>query len=439
MKISIFGMGYVGCVSAACLADEGHEVLGVDIHPAKVSMLNEGSSPIVEPGLDDLILRASKAGRLRACSDASEAVSEADLAFVCIQTPSAANGSLDLYFVLRVAEEIGAALQTRLDFCVVVFRSTMLPTTMERLVLPALERASGKKAGVDFGVAYHPEFLREGSAIADYRQPSRTVIGSTDARSADRLASLYAHLDAPVVRCDLRTAELVKYADNAFHALKVAFSNEIGALCRATAIDSHALMKIFCQDLKLNLSPTYLRPGYAFGGSCLPKDLRALSYLARSMDLHVPVLEAALSSNAAHKQRALSMVLCQGRRDIGVLGLSFKAGTDDLRESPTVELVEQLVGKGYRVRIYDPDVSLSHLMGANKAYVQRELPHIASLLVADLASLLADSDVIIASKHSAEYAGVLEQLRSDQTVVDLVRLYPQGASSLGGRYHALVG
>lgn len=438
MKISVFGLGYVGFVSAACLARDGHEVLGVDTNATKVAMVNDGRSPIVEPGLADLIVDAHTNHRLRASNDAASAVDETQMSFVCIQTPSAENGSLDLRFVIRVAEEIGTALRYKNAFHVVVFRSTMLPTTMERMVLPVLEQGSGKKAGVDFGVAYHPEFLREGTAVADYKQPPRTVIGSIDERSADMIASLYLEVNAPLVRCSLRTAELVKYADNAFHALKVAFANEIGSICRATEVDSQELMRIFCLDTKLNLSPTYLKPGYAFGGSCLPKDLRALTYLARSLDIQAPVLEATLTSNIIHKQRALSLVTAHGKRPIGILGLSFKDGTDDLRESPTVELVEQLVGKGYTVCIYDPNVTLTQLMGANKAYIDRELPHIASLLVDDLTTLLARSEIVVAATRSRQYAEAVKQLRADQTLVDLVRLCDDRPAE-GDRYHALVG
>lgn len=438
MKISIFGLGYVGCVSAACLADDGHEVLGVDTNETKVALLNDGLSPIVEPGLDQLIAKQRAEGRLHATAQAGPAVAGTDMSFVCIQTPSAANGSLNLQYVVRVAEEIGEALRDKRDFHVVVFRSTMLPRTMESVVLPVLSKASGKAPGVDFGVAYHPEFLREGSAIADYRQPPKTVIGSTDPRSADMVASLYKGMDAPLVQCGLRTAELVKYADNAYHATKVAFANEIGAICRATGVDSHELMDIFCQDTKLNLSATYLRPGYAFGGSCLPKDLRALSYLAKSLDIQVPLLDGTLSSNAAHKARALAMITNLGRKRVGVLGLSFKDGTDDLRESPTVELVEQLIGKGFHVRVYDPHVSISRLTGANKAYIDRELPHIATLLVDDVASLAADSDVLVATKRSGQYAEALAAVREDQVIVDLVRIF-RHEHQIGSSYDALIG
>lgn len=437
MEISIFGLGYVGCVSAACLAADGHSVTGVDINRLKVDEINTGKCPIVEPGLPELIAEGSRSGRLRATDKAEEAVMRTALSFVCIQTPSAANGSLDLKYVVRVAEEIGDALSRKESFHVVVFRSTMLPGTMDQRVIPALEKHSGKVAGEGFGVAFHPEFLREGSAVADFRVPPRTVIGAIDSRTSDVLASLYTKINAPLVVTDLRTAELVKYADNSFHALKVAFANEIGAICREAGVNSQEAMRIFCLDTKLNLSPVYLRPGFAFGGSCLPKDLRALTYLAKTLDVEVPVLDATLLSNAAHKRRALELVMAQGKRPIGVLGLSFKAGTDDLRESPTVELVEQLIGKGYEVKIYDPDVALSRLTGSNKAYIDRELPHIASLLVGDLGKILAGSQTLVTTKKSQEYEEALKQLRPDQTVVDLVRVYGSVLAQDG--YRALVG
>jgi len=439
MEISIFGLGYVGCVSAACLAADGHNVLGVDPNSTKVELINQGNSPIVEPGLPELILSEQLKGRLRATVSCTEAIAATELSFICIGTPSAPNGSLDLRYVIRVAEEIGAALRTKNEFHLVVFRSTILPGTMEEVVLPAIAEASGKQVGKDFGVAFHPEFLREGSAISDYRNPPRTVIGEIDHRSGDILASLYSDLTAPLVRCDLRTAEMVKYADNAFHAIKVTFGNEIGALCRLTGVNSHRLMEIFCLDTKLNLSSTYLRPGFAFGGSCLPKDLRALTYLARKLDQQVPILEATLASNTEHKKRALDLIAAQGKKKIGLLGLSFKDGTDDLRESPTVELVEQLIGKGYTVSIYDRYVALAKLVGANKAYITQEIPHISSLLVADIPTLLSSSDVIVVTKNSPEYAGVLQQLCPDHTIVDLVRHYADGNELLGERYHALVG
>jgi len=438
VHISVFGLGYVGCVSAACIAADGHTVIGVDINRAKVEEISAGLCPIVEPTLPELIAQNVRLGRLQATDDTEDAVMRTDMSLVCIQTPSSANGSLDLRFVVRVAEQIGDVLRRKDSFHVVVFRSTMLPGTMDQVVIPILAERSGKKPGEGFGVAYHPEFLREGSAVADYRAPPRTVIGAADSRTSSVLASLYTGLDAPLVLTDLRTAELVKYADNAFHALKVAFANEIGAICRESGVNSHEAMRIFCLDTKLNLAPVYLRPGFAFGGSCLPKDLRALTYLAKKLDVQVPLLDAALASNAAHKRRALELVMAQGKRPIGVLGLSFKVGTDDLRESPTVELVEQLIGKGYDVRIYDSDVALSRLTGSNKAYIDRELPHIASLLISDIQAVLDGSETLITTKKTREYEDALKRLRPGQVVVDLVRLYGEGLSA-SGEYHALVG
>jgi GDP-mannose 6-dehydrogenase len=438
MDISVFGLGYVGCVSAACLAADGHRVIGVDINKAKIDEISAGQCPIVEPELPELIAQNSRLGRLQATDRADEAVMATDLSIVCIQTPSSANGSLDLKYVIRVAEQIGDALRRKRSFHVVAFRSTMLPGTMDQTMIPTLVEHSGKIVGEDFGAAFHPEFLREGSAVADFRLPPRTVIGATEDRTRDLLASLYTGVDAPLVLTDLRTAELVKYADNAFHALKVAFANEIGAICREAGVNSHEAMRIFCLDSKLNLSPVYLRPGFAFGGSCLPKDLRALTYLAKSLDVHVPVLDATLLSNSAHKRRALDLVMAQGKRPIGVLGLSFKAGTDDLRESPTVELVEQLIGKGYDVKIYDPDVALSRLTGSNKAYIDRELPHVASLLVGDIKTLLDRSHTLITTKKTEEFEEAVRNLRPEQTVVDLVRIYG-GNVGAANPYHALVG
>ncbi|MEY4749945.1 MAG: hypothetical protein RIQ60_2159 [Pseudomonadota bacterium] len=438
LKIAVLGLGYVGCVAAACLADQGHEVLGVDIAQAKVDLIDAGLSPIVEPGLGELVAAGRASGRLRATCDAATAVADSQLSLLCIQTPSATNGSLDTTALLRAAEQVGTALRQHTGHHVVAVRSTVLPGTLEQFVLPALEQASGRRAGIDFGLVYHPEFLREGTALADYHRPPRTVIGARDERSAALVASLYDGIDAPLVHCDLRTAELVKYTDNAFHALKVAFGNEIGSLCRAAQVDSAELMRIFCLDTRLNLSGAYLRPGYAFGGSCLPKDLRALTYLAHHHDIQTPVLDATLLSNQVHKQRALALVMAHGRRPVGILGLSFKDGTDDLRECPTVELAEQLVGKGFAVRIHDPDVRLSRLMGSNKAWVDRELPHIASLLVDDVDTLMAHAEVLVLASRAPHVATAVQRRRQDQILVDLVRLYA-GRPADGDHYHALVG
>jgi GDP-mannose 6-dehydrogenase len=429
-------MGYVGCVSAACLAADGHEVIGVDVNPVKVELVNAGRSPIIERGLEDLLAEGLSRGRLRATVDAAQAVHQSDLSFICVGTPGDSNGRLDLQYVERVSADIGNALKTKGEYHLVVVRSTMLPGSTDRVVLPTLEEVSGHRAGEGFGLAYNPEFLREGTAVKDFYNPPRTVIGELDERSGELVSSLYAGLDAPLIRTAIKTAELVKYADNAFHALKIAFANEIGVLCGGEGIDSHELMGIFVQDTKLNLSPVYLRPGYAFGGSCLPKDLRALNHWARRRDVQTPVLGSILESNEHHKQRALKLVRETGKKRIAVLGLSFKPDTDDLRESPSVELVESLLGKGYHLRIYDRNVALARLVGANKEFIEREIPHIASLMVPDLGTALADADVVVVASDDPEFRAVPGMLRPDQVLVDLVRIV-EDLDGLGERYHGI--
>jgi GDP-mannose 6-dehydrogenase len=436
MRISILGLGYVGCVSTACLAADGHEVIGVDVNPVKVDLINAGRSPIIERGLDELIAEGASLGRLRATMDTVEAVQQSDLSFVCVGTPGDSNGRLDLQYVERVSLDIGNALRTKDEYHVVVVRSTMLPGSTYGVVLPSLEETSGRRAGEGFGLAYNPEFLREGTAIRDFYEPPRTVIGEFDVRSGDLVSRVYAGLDAPLIRTGIRTAELVKYADNAFHALKIAFANEIGVLCGSEGIDSHELMDIFVQDTKLNLSPVYLRPGYAFGGSCLPKDLRALTHWARMRDLVTPVLASILDSNERHKQRGLELVRETGRKHVAVLGLSFKPDTDDLRESPAVDLVESLLGKGYQLKIYDRNVALARLVGANKEFIEREIPHISSLMVSDLGSALADAEVVVVASDDTEFRAVPDMLRPDQVLVDLVRIVDD-LDGLGERYHGI--
>jgi GDP-mannose 6-dehydrogenase len=428
MKLSVFGLGYVGCVSAACFAKEGHEVVGVDVNPAKVEIINGGRSPIVETGVGELIGEMVASGRLRATTDTAAAVADSELSLICVGTPSRANGSLDLNYVERVCQEIGEGFAAKRAPHVVVVRSTMLPGTVANLVAPTLEKHSGKQSGRDFHVCINPEFLREGSSLKDFYAPPFTLIGADDASAAERLRQLYARLDAPLLVTDTRAAEMVKYACNCFHALKVSFANEIGNICKGLGVDSHAVMDIFCRDTKLNLSPYYLKPGFAFGGSCLPKDLRAITYKAKELDVEVPVLSAILPSNRLQIERAVEMVLRLGRKRVGVLGFSFKAGTDDLRESPMVTLIEALIGKGLQIAIYDRDVSLARLFGANKEYIEREIPHIAQLMRASVGEVLADADVLIVGNKSEEFRAVEGQLRDDQTVIDLVRLI-EGRSS----------
>lgn len=434
MHISIFGLGYVGCTTGACLAELGHTVTGVEPNPAKVELINSGRSPIVEKGLEDLLAKQTAAGRFRATDDWTEAIRGCDIAMVSVGTPSKANGGLDLRFVRRVAEQIGDALRDVNRYVTVVMRSTMLPGTVEETVVPLLETHSGKRAGSDFGVAMNPEFLREGTSIEDFFQPPKTVIGQLDPASGEALAEIYRPLPGPKVRVPLRVAEMVKYVDNSFHALKVAFANEVGNIAKEFAIDSHAVMEVFCLDTKLNLSPYYLKPGFAFGGSCLPKDLRALTHEARTHDLDLPLLSSILESNRRQVARVAHRLLEYKGRSIGFLGLSFKVGTDDLRESPIVDLVEFALGKGFRIRIFDQHVSLARLMGANKEYIERQIPHISSLLETSLEDTVRASDVIVIANRDPSYRSALEGAQTGKTIIDLVRLFQPGPDFQGNYY-----
>ena len=423
MRVSIFGLGYVGCVSAACFADRGHEVIGVDSNPVKVDIINEGRSPIVEKGVEELIQQAVQEKRLRATNDSRDAVLNSDVSIVCVGTPCNHNGSLDLTYIKRVCQEIGAALEAKSRYHIVTIRSTMLPGTIEQTVIPTLEVYSGKRAGRDFGVAINPEFLREGTSVHDFDNPPFTLIGADNDDAVEPLRRLYAHVSAPVIVTGIKEAEMVKYTCNSFHALKVTFANEIGNICKALGIDSHQVMDAFCQDTKLNLSPYYLKPGFAFGGSCLPKDLRAITYKAKERDVETPLLNSILTSNRQQVERAIDMVLRTGRKKVGVLGLSFKSGTDDLRESPMVTLIETLIGKGMRLAIYDRDVELARLFGANKEYIEREIPHISSLLSASLEEVVDGSEVIIIGKKEAEFQALADKLNNGRVIIDLVRQF----------------
>jgi GDP-mannose 6-dehydrogenase len=420
MKIAVFGLGYVGVVSAACLARDGHSVLGVDPNAVKVDFLRQGKSPIVEPGLEDLIASAVAAGRLVAGSDPAAAVAECDVLMVCVGTPGQANGSLDLTYVRRVVQQIGEQLAGAGTYKVVAIRSTLVPGSMQSVVVPTLQDSSRRQAGKDFGVCINPEFLREGSAIYDYDHPPKTVIGASDARAAAIVRELYASLSAPIILTDLRTAEMVKYIDNSWHALKVTFANEVGRLCKAMGIDARLAMRLFCMDAKLNISSAYLRPGFAFGGSCLPKDVRALTYQGRLLDVDTPVLSSILASNQLHIAHALAMIRATGRRRVGLLGLSFKEGTDDLRESPIVTLAEQLIGKGYELTVYDHNVRLASLVGANREYILNHIPHIGRLMVDQPEQLLEHSDVVVIASADREFAPLLEKLPAGKSVIDLV-------------------
>lgn len=422
MKVSVFGLGYVGSVSAASFAADGHTVVGVDVNPTKVRSLNEGRSPIVENGLDELIRDNVASGRLRATTNTSEAVRDTDLSLICVGTPSRRNGSLDLTYLERVAGQIGEALADKTGYHVVVVRSTVLPGTTHEVVIPAVERASGKRYGTGFGVTVNPEFLREGTAIHDFHNPPLTLVGHNYRSDAEPTEALYGHVSAPLITTTIRTAEMIKYASNTWHALKVTFANEIGNLCRRLTIDSHEVMEIFCRDEKLNLSSYYLKPGFAFGGSCLPKDVRALQYRAKEVDLEIPVIQAILGSNQLQIQHAIDEIVETGRKRVGLLGFSFKAGTDDLRESPIVLLAEALLGKGFQLRIYDRNVSLARLVGANKEYINTQIPHLSSLLCDSVEEVIDASEVIVVGNAAPEFSAAVARTRPDQIVLDLVRV-----------------
>ncbi len=422
MRVSIFGLGYVGTVSAGCLAKEGHEIIGVDPVKTKVQLINAGKSPIIERDIDKIIREAVKTGRLRATDDTVQAIRDTELSVVCVGTPSQINGNLDLTHVRNVCEQIGYALKSKSARHIVVIRSTILPGTMRRVVIPVLEENSGKKAGKDFGVCNNPEFLREGSAVVDFAFPSKTVIGELDEASGDAVATLYTKLNAPLIRTDIETTEMIKYIDNSWHALKIGFANEIGNLCKSFSIDAHKAMGIFCQDKKLNISPAYLKPGFAFGGSCLPKDLRALAYSAKLHDLELPILNAILPSNELQVARGLQLIIEKGRRRIGILGFSFKEGTDDLRESPMIEIIERLTGKGYDVRIYDKNVQVARLVGANRDFILNRIPHISRLMVDNIDAVLQHAETIVIGNKSTEFESVPQRLHADQNLVDFVRL-----------------
>ena len=436
MKISIFGLGYVGCVTAACLSHDGNTVIGVDINPMKVEILKSGHSPVVEPGLDEMVEAGVSSGNLKVSLDGQAAVQESEVSLVCVGTPSNENGSLKTVYVENVCRDIGTALAKKGSYHVVVIRSTVLPGTVEDRLIPLLEQYSGLHAGIDFGVCMNPEFLREGCAIDDYYHPSLIIIGEYDQHSGDMVEQIYKPVKSTFTRTAIRSAEMVKYASNAFHALKVVFANEIGNICKAQGIDGHEVMKIFIQDRQLNISPTYLMPGFAFGGSCLPKDLRALLYRSKELDIESPLLNAVMLSNRKQIELGIKMVERTGCKKVGILGLSFKAGTDDLRESPMITLAETLLGRGYQIRIYDEKLQLSKLVGANKLYLEKELPHIATLLSSSVEELVSQSEVVVIANGSKEFGKTSELLQKEQTLIDLVGI-ARGHETLQGVYEGI--
>ena len=423
MNISIFGLGYVGAVSLACLSRDGHQVVGVDIDASKLELIAAGKTPVVEEGMVELMRSVAASGRVSVTIDTERAVRDTDISLVCVGTPSAANGSQDQGAVLRLAEALGRALAQKSTPHLVVFRSTLVPGTVEDVLRPVIEAHSGKKDGLDFFLCFQPEFLREGSSIRDYDKPPFTVVGANHAYAGQQLRALFGHLPCKFIETSVRSAEMMKYCCNNFHALKITFANETARLCDALGVDPFEVMDLVCQDTQLNISRAYLKPGFAFGGSCLPKDLRATSYLAKSHDVELPMLSNILASNQVHLQQALAKVLASGCRKIGFIGLSFKTGTDDLRESPLVILAEQLIGKGMSLAVYDPEVHLAQLLGANRRYVDQHLPHIGQLVRADIASVIADSElVVVGLTGSAVEEALVQHLRPGHKVLDLVNL-----------------
>ncbi|WP_326540115.1 nucleotide sugar dehydrogenase [Pseudorhodoferax sp.] len=428
MKISIFGLGYVGAVSLACLARDGHQVTGVDIDRTKLDLIAAGKTPVVEEGMVDLMQQVAASGKVSVTTDAEEAMLGTDISLVCVGTPSAANGSQDQGAVLRLAGQMGRALKRKSQPHVVVFRSTLVPGTVEDVLRPIIERESGKKDGEHFHLCFQPEFLREGSSIRDYDKPPFTIVGANSDAAYTQLEQLFGHLPCKFLRTSVRAAEMMKYCCNNFHALKITFANETARLCHALGVDAFEVMDLVCQDTQLNISRAYLKPGFAFGGSCLPKDLRATAYLAKTRDVELPMLAHILASNQNHLELAFDKVVAAGSRKVGFVGLSFKTGTDDLRESPLVSLAELLIGKGYELRIYDPEVHLARLLGANKSFIEQHLPHIGQMLHAEMDTVVAGSEVIVLGSNSPAVIDALAaRLKPGQQVIDLVRI-PSGTA-----------
>lgn len=423
MKISIFGLGYVGAVSLACLSRDGHDVVGVDIDETKLELIMAGKTPVVEEGMVELMQRVAASGKVTVTTDAQRAVRESEISLVCVGTPSAANGSQDQGAVLRLAEQMGLAIAGKSEPHVVVFRSTLVPGTVEDVLRPIIEAKSGKKDGEGFHLCFQPEFLREGSSIRDYDKPPFTIVGANHAYPVERLRALFGQLPCDFIQTSVRSAEMMKYCCNNFHALKITFANETARLCGALGVDPFEVMDLVCRDTQLNISRAYLKPGFAFGGSCLPKDLRATAYLAKTRDIEIPMLASIMQSNREHLDLALHKIVARGKRKIGFIGLSFKTGTDDLRESPLVTLAEQLIGKGMQLSVYDPEVHLAKLLGANRRYIENHLPHIGELLQADIRQVIAESEVLVLGLTGQQvFDAVAANVRADQWVLDLVNM-----------------
>jgi len=423
MRISIFGLGYVGAVSLACLARDGHSVIGVDIDKAKLELIRDGKTPVVEEGMVDLMARVAASGRVTVTTDVIQAVLGSELSLICVGTPSAPNGSQDQSAIVKLAHDLGRAMRGKADGHVFVFRSTLVPGTVEDVLRPLVERESGKREGEDFHVCFQPEFLREGTSIRDYDRPPFTVVGANSEASVTRLRELFGHLPCEFLATSIRAAEVVKYCCNNFHALKITFANEIARLCEGLGVDAFEVMDLVCKDRQLNISPAYLKPGFAFGGSCLPKDLRATLYLAKTRDVELPMLGNVLASNRVHVEHAIAKVLSSGRRRVGMIGLSFKTGTDDLRESPLVQIAEQFIGKGLSLLVYDPEVHLSRLLGANRRFIEQHVPHIGSLMREDIEGVISSSDILVVGLSGPQiFEALARHVRDDQIVLDLVNI-----------------
>jgi len=423
MSISIFGLGYVGAVSLACLARDGHSVIGVDVDPAKLELIRSGKTPVVEEGMVELVAQVAASGRVSVTTDVVQAVMDSDLSLVCVGTPSAPNGSQDQSAIVKLAHELGRAVLGKMGAHVFVFRSTLVPGTVEDVLRPILEQESGKRDGEGFHVCFQPEFLREGTSIRDYDRPPFTVVGASSEHALAQLKALFGHLPCTFHATSIRSAEMVKYCCNNFHAVKITFANETARLCEALGVDAFEVMDLVCRDTQLNISPAYLKPGFAFGGSCLPKDLRATLYLAKSRDVELPMLGHVLQSNRVHAEHAIAKVLASGRRRVGMIGLSFKTGTDDLRESPLVLMAEQFIGKGLNVLVYDPEVHLSRLLGANRRFIEQHVPHIGSLMRGEIESVIGESDVLVVGLSDAKsFEALARHVREDQIILDLVNI-----------------
>lgn len=433
MNISIFGLGYVGCVGAACLAKLGHHVIGVDVNENKVRLIQEGKPTIIEEGIAELCREAHDAERMTATTDVNEAVQNTDVSFIVVGTPSSKEGHLNLNYIYAVAKQIGDALRNKSTFHIVAIRSTVLPGTNEK-VGEIIAEASGKERDKDFTIVSNPEFLREGTSVKDYFNPPLTLVGTDNPYAEQVFREIYKDIDAEFICTDIRVAEMMKYVNNTYHALKIVFGNEVGNICKGLNIDSHKVMEIFCKDKQLNISPYYFKPGFAYGGSCLPKDMKALRTLAHDLYIDVPVIESIHASNEAQKRNAVQLIMAQGHRKIGILGLSFKAGTDDLRCSPIVDVVESLLGKGFEIRIYDKNVKVSELTGTNKDFIMAKIPHLQHFVSDDLDAVCRESDVLVVTNKEKDFADVL-QCYPDKVIVDLVRQWKE--VNYAGHYEGL--